>query len=189
MLRPRGSPQRTHRDPCFRSHNQDNEGSQGKPDLSTSVYKVGECVQELTKGWKEYEASQADKMSESSSNGPTLDIWIPSEHVSAANRQVRGNQLWGTDIYTDDSDLVAVLMHTGYCHATASQPEATIQELRVAIRVLPPQESCRRTIYLAAKAQYCPRRCSDQKISQMKCMLTMNDLDIDFELEQRRVNF
>ncbi|XP_027178348.1 uncharacterized protein LOC113777457 [Coffea eugenioides] len=140
MLRPRGSPQRTHRDPCFRSHNQDNEGSQGKPDLSTSVYKVGECVQELTKGWKEYEASQADKMSESSSNGPTLDIWIPSEHVSAANRQVRGNQLWGTDIYTDDSDLVAVLMHTGYCHATASQPEATIQELRVAIRVLPPQE-------------------------------------------------
>ncbi|XP_071915190.1 uncharacterized protein [Coffea arabica] len=79
-------------------------------------------------------------MSESSSNGPTLDIWIPSEHVSAANCQVRGNQLWGTDIYTDDSDLVAVLMHTGYCHATASQPEATIQELRVAIRVLPPQE-------------------------------------------------
>ena len=60
----------------------------GKPDLSTSVYKVGECVQELTKGWKEYEASQADKMSESSSNGPTLDIRIPAEHVSAANRQV-----------------------------------------------------------------------------------------------------
>nr|XP_027078306.1 uncharacterized protein LOC113701740 isoform X1 [Coffea arabica] len=140
MLRPRGSPQRTHRDPRFRSRNQDNEGSQGKPDVSTIVYKVGESMQELTKVWKEYEASQADKMSESSSNGPTLDIRIPAEHVSAANRQVRGGQLWGTDIYTDDSDLVAVLMHTGYCRPTASPLEATIQELRVTIRVLPPQD-------------------------------------------------
>ncbi|CDP21106.1 unnamed protein product, partial [Coffea canephora] len=53
---------------------------------------------------------------------------------------VRGGQLWGTDIYTDDSDLVAVLMHTGYCRPTASPLEATIQELRVTIRVLPPQD-------------------------------------------------
>lgn len=83
--------------------------------------------------------------------------------------QVRGGQLWGTDIYTDDSDLVAgtlsfyifvlefyldsgyhalidllslsvVLMHTGYCRPTASPPPATIQELRATIRVLPPQD-------------------------------------------------
>ncbi|KAL3524600.1 hypothetical protein ACH5RR_012972 [Cinchona calisaya] len=140
MLRPRGSPQHTHRDPRFRSRNQDNEGSQGKPDVSTVLYRVGECMQELTEVWKEYESSQADKMSESSSNGPTLDIRIPAEHVSAMNRQVKGGQLWGTDTYTDDSDLVAVLMHTGYCRPTASPPEATIQELHVTIRVLPPQD-------------------------------------------------
>lgn len=60
----------------------------GKPDVSTVVYRVGECMQELIKSWKEYE-SQADKMGESSQNGPTLEIRIPAEHVTATNRQVR----------------------------------------------------------------------------------------------------
>ncbi|PNY16404.1 zinc finger CCCH domain-containing protein 13-like [Trifolium pratense] len=49
--------------------------------------------------------------------------------------QVRGGQLWGTDVYTYDSDLVA-----GYCRPTASTPPAAIQELRATIRVLPPKD-------------------------------------------------
>ncbi|KAA8522644.1 hypothetical protein F0562_012995 [Nyssa sinensis] len=163
MLRPRGSPQMANREPRFRSRTQDNDGSQGKlfiewevlcsavinwemlhvlgkPEVSTVVYRVGECMQELIKLWKEYESSLADKSGESSQNGPTLEIRIPAEHVTATNRQVRGGQLWGTDIYTDDSDLVAVLMHTGYCRPTASPPPSAIQELRATIRVLPPQD-------------------------------------------------
>ncbi|KAH9664600.1 zinc finger CCCH domain-containing protein [Citrus sinensis] len=124
MLRPRGSPQVGNR----------------KAELSSVVYKVGECMQDLLKLWKEYEASQADKNGEIVNNGPTLEIRIPAEHVTATNRQVRGGQLWGTDIYTDDSDLVAVLMHTGYCRPTASPPPSAIQELRATIRVLPPQD-------------------------------------------------
>lgn len=146
MLRPRGSPQVGNRDGRFKTRGQDADGSQGelciavKPEVST-VYKVGECLQELTKLWKEYESCQPDKNSESLYNGPTLEVRIPAEHVTATNRQVRGGQLWGTDIYTDDSDLVAVLMHTGYCRPTASPPPAAIQELRATIRVLPPQDS------------------------------------------------
>lgn len=46
-------------------------------------------MQELIKLWKEYELSQADKASEGSQNGPTLEIRIPAEHVTATNRQVR----------------------------------------------------------------------------------------------------
>ncbi|KAF3444196.1 hypothetical protein FNV43_RR13886 [Rhamnella rubrinervis] len=140
MQRSRGSPQVANREPRFRNRTQDNEGSQGKAEVSSVIYKVGECMQELIKLWKEYEASQAEKNSEGSHNGPTLEIHIPSEHVTATNRQVRGGQLWGTDIYTVDSDLVAVLMHTGYCRPTASLPPAAIQELRATIRVLPPQD-------------------------------------------------
>lgn len=140
MLRPRGSPQVGNREPRLRSRNLDNEGSQGKPEMSAVVYKVGECMQELIKLWKEYESSHADKSEESSLSGPTLEIRIPAEYVTATNRQVRGGQLWGTDIYTDDSDLVAVLMHTGYCRPTASLPPPTIEELRATIRVLPPQD-------------------------------------------------
>ncbi|CDY60231.1 BnaA03g55750D [Brassica napus] len=157
MLRPRGSPQTTNRD-RVRSRSQDNEGVQGnhslqylrerigeqkeigKPEVPVVVYKVGECMQELIKLWKEYESSHPDKSGDFASNGPTLEVRIPAEHVTATNRQVRGGQLWGTDIYTDDSDLVAVLMHTGYCRPTASPPPPTMQELRATIRVLPSQE-------------------------------------------------
>ena len=42
--------------------------------------------------------------------------------MSSGNLQVRARQLWGSDVYTEDSDLVAVLMHTGYY--SISQPHA-----------------------------------------------------------------
>lgn len=61
----------------------------GKPDASVVTYKVGECLQELMKLWKEHESSQADKSSSSFQNGPTLEIRIPAEHVTATNRQVK----------------------------------------------------------------------------------------------------
>lgn len=60
----------------------------GKNEVSSVVYKVGECMQELIKLWKEYEVSQGEK-NESSLTGPTLEIRIPAEHVTATNRQVR----------------------------------------------------------------------------------------------------
>ncbi|XP_054794588.1 uncharacterized protein LOC129300089 [Prosopis cineraria] len=138
VKRSRDSPQVANCGPHFRSPAQDNEGSHGNAELP--VYKVGECMQELIKLWKEYELSQTEKSGEGSKKGPTLEIRIPPEHVTATNRQVRGSQLWGTDVYTYDSDLVAVLMHTGYCQPSASQPPTTIQELCATVRVLPPQE-------------------------------------------------
>ncbi|KAK7391810.1 hypothetical protein VNO78_20232 [Psophocarpus tetragonolobus] len=144
IQRSRGSPQVPNREPRFRSRALDNDGSQGKAEVSSVsvVYKVGESMQELIKLWNDYESSQSqtEKNGESSNSGPTLEIRIPSEHVTATNRQVRGGQLWGTDVYTYDSDLVAVLMHTGYCRPTASPPPAAIQELRATVRVLPPQD-------------------------------------------------
>ncbi|KAK7283721.1 hypothetical protein RIF29_13456 [Crotalaria pallida] len=140
--RSRGSPQVANREPRVRSHAQDNEESQGKAGISSVIYRVGESMQELIKLWKEYESSQSqiENNDESSNRGPTLEIRIPAENVTATNRQVRGGQLWGTDVYTYDSDLVAVLMHTGYCRPTASPPPTAIQELRATIRVLPPQD-------------------------------------------------
>lgn len=134
LLRP---PHRT----IIRSRDADNNHQpQEKLEVSTVVYKVGECMQNLIKLWKEYETSQGNRIKESPLNGPTLEICILAEYVTATNRQVRGGQLWGTDIYTDDSDLVAVLMHTGYCRLTTSPPPPAIQELRATIRVLPPQD-------------------------------------------------
>nr|CAB3453273.1 unnamed protein product [Digitaria exilis] len=118
----------------------------GKSEVPAIVYKAGECMQELLKSWKEFEATQDAKNAESLQNGPTLEIRIPAEFVTSTNRQVKGAQLWGTDIYTNDSDLVAVLMHTGYCSPTSSPPPSAIQELRATVRVLPPQESYTSTL-------------------------------------------
>jgi hypothetical protein len=63
-------------------------GAPGKSEVSSVIYKVSECMQELIKLWTEYEASQSDKNSESSHKGPTLEIRIPAEHITATNRQV-----------------------------------------------------------------------------------------------------
>ena len=52
------------------------------------VYKVGECIQELVKLWKEYELRQTETNGGSSKQGPTLEIRIPAEHVTATNRRV-----------------------------------------------------------------------------------------------------
>ncbi|PKA56650.1 hypothetical protein AXF42_Ash012780 [Apostasia shenzhenica] len=140
MLRPRGTTQASHREPRFRSRTRDHDGYSSKHDVSTVVYKAGECMQEILKTWREFESSQDGKSTEASHNYPTLEIRIPAEYVTSTNRQVRGAQLWGTDVYTNDSDLVAALMHTGYCCPTSSPPPSAMHELRATIQVLPPQE-------------------------------------------------
>ncbi|XP_066384370.1 uncharacterized protein [Miscanthus floridulus] len=146
VVRPRGGSQASQREPRFRSRMRDGEGSQGKSEVSAIVYKAGECMEELLKSWTEFSATQDATNAESLQNGPTLEIRIPAEFVTSTNRQVKGAQLWGTDIYTNDSDLVAVLMHTGYCSPTSPPPPSAIQELRATVRVLPPQENYTSTL-------------------------------------------
>lgn len=118
---------------------QSNTGSQGKNEVATVVYKPGSCTPELLKSWREFEASQDKKNDERYQGGPILKIQIPGEYVTATNPQVKGAQLWGKDIYTDDSDIVAVLMHIGYCCRAAS-PTRAIQELHATVTLLPPQD-------------------------------------------------
>lgn len=58
-----------------------------KNEASSIVYKVGECLQELLKSWKEFKKTQ-ESTEDSLENGPILEIRIPAEHVIATNRQV-----------------------------------------------------------------------------------------------------
>ena len=44
--------------------------------------------------------------------------------------QVRARQLWGNEIYTQDSDLVAVIMHLGYYNHSITSPPAGALEVR-----------------------------------------------------------
>ncbi|XP_002988835.2 uncharacterized protein LOC9661246 [Selaginella moellendorffii] len=128
----------------FRS--KDREGWLGaRAESSAVTYKIGEGLPELAKLWKE----SASSSSEGGSNGgaaPLLEVRVAADLATTSNRQVRGSQLWGTDIYTEDSDLVAVLMHTGYYSPTASPPPSCISEIRATLRVLPPQNGYKSTL-------------------------------------------
>ena len=59
---------------------------------------------------------------------------MPDSQVSAPNLpcalQVRSRQLWGNIVYTQDSDLVAVLMHNGFYNHALQQPPASMAEAR-----------------------------------------------------------
>ncbi|KAK9214879.1 hypothetical protein WN944_006879 [Citrus x changshan-huyou] len=94
----------------------------GTDDKCDSIYKVfeGLTVEGILKNW-----SRIKPM--------IVKDW--SENIDARFHlfgKVRGSQLWGIDIYTDDFDLVAVLMQASY-YLPASPPLSAIQELRAII--------------------------------------------------------
>lgn len=62
-------------------------------------------------------------------------------HSASVRTQVKSRQIWGDLVYTPDSDLVAVLMHLGYYAHTLSHPPANVVEVRVLIKLVPPQAS------------------------------------------------
>ena len=71
---------------------------------------------------------------------------IPADAAPLRPRQVRARQLWGTDVYTEDSDLVAVLVHTGYYalpSGAGAAPPPGLTELRATLRPMPAQEGAR----------------------------------------------
>ena len=67
-----------------------------------------------------------------------VEILLPAKHLTSDAKQVRLRQLWGTDVYTDDSDLVAVLVHTGHVKLKAAAPKTP---LLVSLRICPAQAS------------------------------------------------
>ncbi|CAM6103266.1 unnamed protein product [Calypogeia fissa] len=116
----------------------------------TLMYRAGEGLQEeLRKIRKEFkdrygkltaEQQSSQAVVAAAAGSPTIEVRIPAELATTSNRQVQGSQLWGTDVYTDDSDLVAILMHTGYYAPTSSSPANTILELRATVKVRAPQD-------------------------------------------------
>ena len=68
-----------------------------------------------------------------------MQIRIPTNNLQATFAEVKGRHVWGTDIYTDDSDIVCAVMHCGYYNASLKKPVAVVAEMRVVVQILPPQ--------------------------------------------------
>jgi hypothetical protein len=67
-----------------------------------------------------------------------VEILLPAKFLTSDFKQVRMRQLWGSEVYTDDSDLVAVLVHTGHVKLKPTAPKTP---LLVSLRVCPAQAS------------------------------------------------
>lgn len=68
-------------------------------------------------------------------------IHIPSDHLTPCAPTVRARQLWGSDEYTDDSDIVAVLLHSGRLPLDSTRLDFLSVRIRVdrhICRVSPP---------------------------------------------------
>lgn len=68
-----------------------------------------------------------------------MQIRIPTQNLQATFSEVKGRHVWGTDVYTDDSDIVCAVMHCGYYNASLKKPVAMVSEMRVVIQLLHPQ--------------------------------------------------
>lgn len=72
-------------------------------------------------------------------NDGVLDVSIPAEAASSANTRLRSRHLWGTDVYTADSDLVAVLTHVGYYRPSGTVPP-NLETVHAVVRAAPHPE-------------------------------------------------
>ena len=110
-------------------------------------------------------------------------------HTYATHRppQVRTRQLWGTDIYTSDSDLVAVLVHTGYYLPTNTIPPS-LSEVRAVVRAMPLEESYASTSRngIRSRSWGAVRQGCSYKVESCRA-LTVNGGSIDLEPSLSRV--
>lgn len=55
-----------------------------------------------------------------------VEVRVSKEFLSFGNKEVGNSRLWGTDVYTSDSDIVAVIQHAGLIDLT--QPVSEVYE-------------------------------------------------------------
>jgi len=63
-----------------------------------------------------------------------IEVLLPAKYLTGETKPVKVKQIWGTDVYSDDSDLVAVLVHTGHVKLKGAK-----HTLLVSLRVCPTQ--------------------------------------------------
>lgn len=66
--------------------------------------------------------------------GALLEVHVLADHLTLTNPQVKANRLWGHLKYTADSDVVAMLHHSGKFELK-EQPPADIFGVRVFFRI------------------------------------------------------
>ncbi|KAK4527108.1 hypothetical protein GAYE_SCF35G5030 [Galdieria yellowstonensis] len=79
-----------------------------------------------------------------------VEIRIASEHLTLHNLSVKSRNIWGETFYTEDSDLVAAVMHSGYAFLGYTSPN-TFVEMAVLIQVTKYHSET----YFPSRRRYC----------------------------------
>ncbi|KAJ3414090.1 hypothetical protein HDV05_007124 [Chytridiales sp. JEL 0842] len=59
----------------------------------------------------------------------TIDVLVPAECLHwEGNLAIQCRAVWGTDVYTDDSDVVAMIIHSGFYRPVDSPAKKVVQE-------------------------------------------------------------
>ncbi|GJD06280.1 hypothetical protein Gasu2_07060 [Galdieria sulphuraria] len=102
--------------------------------LSRSFYKLGDSS--IPRFW--YEPGRClpldSLLSSDEQESILVEIRIAAEHLTLYNPSVKSRNIWGDAYYSEDSDLVAAVMHSGYACLGYASPN-TFVELAVLIQV------------------------------------------------------
>jgi hypothetical protein len=82
----------------------------------------------------EYSRESLQGVLEEVGEGGLIDIRVPASELSSASRHIKSRFLWGTGVYTPDSDPVAAAQHSGH-YLPGVHPSAGFSELVATIRV------------------------------------------------------
>jgi hypothetical protein len=66
--------------------------------------------------------------------GDIIEVRVASDYLSQSNKAIIEKRIWGSDIYTSDSDVVCILQHSGY-FKIKELPPTNIEGVSVFFRV------------------------------------------------------
>ncbi|CAO3611988.1 unnamed protein product [Mucor hiemalis] len=101
-----------------------------KPKLiikNEQVWKSLEGVEEKRLGFQLYTPQLVLPNLEANLNG-IMEIRVPARYLTFENVRVKKRAVWGTDIYTDDSDIVAMAIHSGKFEPVFVEPEVDAED-------------------------------------------------------------
>ncbi|KAF7722038.1 hypothetical protein EC973_003760 [Apophysomyces ossiformis] len=96
-----------------------------KPQLiinNEQVWRAVEGIEEKSLGFYLYQPDELLPNMSGHING-IFEVRVPARYLSYGNKHIQKRAIWGTDIYTDDSDVVAMAIHSGKYQLPFSEPE------------------------------------------------------------------
>jgi len=121
--------------------------------------------------------------------GSLLEVHIPASHLTRDNEQVfTMRQIWGDQIFTDDSDIVSILHHSGHFNLPKAGQVSNIYGVAVTLRILAGQESYQSAEKNNLKSRSWGKHDVSLKVEDVRIMEHEDNVTKDLMKRQKLVN-